>query len=259
MERQTEHTVFDSTTHQEQETAITELSRQLGRYRMAMFLLVLILIFSLMGNAYFYYYMTQLDQSGARKVQMKQPDNGLIPGEVEEASMVGSLVTPAPTVTNSVTLESFATETKEFISDAYKFSFEYPASWQMRNDSGQFRMFDNGDIFTVSEMGSQQQPQTELYDGVVFSVMKPVESDKEIRRWMEENYNIPREGVELSRTKIGEIQYEVARACGLSCIDYYHFKKENRIYGFGVISVGPNKEKYDASVKQVIESFRFTE
>lgn len=257
MEGQTEHTVFDSTTHQEQETAITELSRQLGRYRIGMFLVVLILIFSLMGNAYFYYYMMQLDQSGTRNAQMKQPDNGLIPGEVEE----GSPVTPAPAATNSAAPELFETETKEFISDAYKLSFEYPSSWQMRNDSQQFK---NGDIITVFEMGSQQRPQSEMSDGVVFSVMKPVEYEKEIRQWMEENYNttgIPREGdpAELSQEKIGEIQYEVARVCGLGCFDYYHFKKDNRIYGFVALTEGPNEAKYDAAVKQILESFRFTE
>lgn len=257
MEGQTEHTVFDSTTHQEQETAITELSRQLGRYRIGMFLVVLILIFSLMGNAYFYYYMTQLDQSANRNAQMKQPDNGLIPGEVEE----NTTVTPPPAATNSAAPELFETETKEFISDVYQITFEYPSSWQMRNDSQQF---ENGDIISVYETGPQQRPESEMSDGVIFSVMKPVETEKDIKQWMEETYNttgIPREGdpAELSQEKIGEIQYEVARVCGLGCFDYYHVKKGNRIYGFVALTEGPNEQQYDAAVKQIIESFRFTE
>lgn len=247
-----EHTVYDSS----QQKDLQEAVRQLSWFRAGFFFLLLTLIVSLMGNAYLFYYMSQVDQREAESGIQANTDNGLRPPDMDSTNAE----IPSPSAAPSAMLPPDQ-ETREFVSEVYNFSFVYPADWEVRQGSEQF---ESGDVIMMYKYGPIQQGETEVYDGASIAFMKPVETDVPLETWMKEAYNttsIPREGepATLSSEKIGDITYQKANICGLGCFTYYHHKIGNRIYGFVTFVEGPTKEAFSQQLRQTIESISYPE
>ena len=245
-----EHTVYDSS----QQKDLQEAVRQLSWFRAGFFFLLLILIISLMGNAYLFYYMSQVDQRAEQRGITTDTDNGLRPPDMDSENPE----IPSPSAGPTAMLPPDQ-ETREFVSEVYNFSFMYPADWEVRQGSQQF---ETGDVIMMYKYGPTQQGETEVYDGVSIAFMKPVETDKALDVWMKETYNttgIPREGepAELSSEKIGDVTYQKAYVCGLGCFTYYHHKIGNKIYGFVTFVEGPTEEAFSQQLRQTIESITY--
>ncbi|MFW5703956.1 MAG: hypothetical protein ACOCXQ_03895 [Patescibacteria group bacterium] len=261
-------TVFDNAKEQEQREAYSNAVRRMTGYRIAFFLTVLILIVSLMGNAYLFYYLNQVDKEMTNdRMARRQTDNGLIPPETtvspeETGNQAGGEDGEAASGSDQPNLTEVPSDEaqKEFISEPYSLSFMYPADWQMKTD-GQF--FESGDIVQVYQFGESQREATEISDGALLSVMEPVETNQDVEVWIKENYNttdIPREGepVELATTEIQGRTYHTAYTCGLGCLTYYHTKENGKIYGFVTLSAGPSEEQYSQDLEQILQTITIT-
>lgn len=262
MEEQSQQTttIFDNKTEQqlqEEQKLNHQLESRQGWYKAGFFILLLILIFSLTGNAYLFYYMTQQD-ANAEKGIVKQPNNGLMPPQDSTPVTTGS-ASPAPT--NSEAGTTFTGETKEFTSQAYGFRMLYPANWEVVEGTSQ--LFQQGDVVMVKFVGATQSEGTEFYDAAFFAVGKPLETEKTAEEWVRERYKDsvdPSRPAEFSKETIGAITYDKAYVCGLGCFQYYHTKKGNMIYSFVEFAEGPDEQKptYEQQVRSVVESFQFT-
>lgn len=263
-----EGTVFDNN----QQKEITSMARQLSWYRIGFFLLLLVLIFSLIGNAYLFFYLNQvagiqLDRSPG----IRSTDNGLQPPE-DDDEMDDMMENPEEVATDEADApaeepspQSNASETQvqtEFISEPYQLSFLYPETWETRQESEIFS--EQGSVIQIYTQGADDQGQELITDGASFTVMRPVETDQELEEWIQQNYNtsdIPREGtpVDIQAETIGQTSYTVARSCQDQddqeiCIDRYHTKTNSRIYGFAMQIAGSNQDIYRQQIMTIIES-----
>lgn len=261
MEEQSQQTttIFDNKTEQqlqEEQKLNHSLESRQGWYKAGFFVLLLILIFSLTGNAYLYYYMNQMD-TNAEKGMVKQPNNGLVPPQ-DGAPAQGSTEV-SPTISPTATGTTFTGETKEFISQAYGFRMLYPAAWEVMEGTSQ--IFEQGDVVMVRIVGETQSEGTEFYDGGYVAVGKPLETEKSAEEWVRERYKDsvdPSRPAEFSKETIGATTYEKAYVCGQGCFQYYHTKKGTMLYSFVEFAEGPEDKKplYQQQVRSIVESFQ---
>lgn len=151
-------------------------------------------------------------------------------------------------------------EWKTFNDSSSGLSFEYPSNWKKLTTS---QFFENGDIFAIQAIGQTQRPQTELYDGANFAVMRPVVTDMETLEWMKSRYS-QGEPVDASRPPVyesvsfGGMRYEKVTVCGLGCFPYYHIKKNGKVYGFLGFTAGPNETEYQGVIDRILSSVTYS-
>lgn len=163
------------------------------------------------------------------------------------------------TVTTAFTSPAPEGEWKKFSDPQAGISFEYPSAWTQRKES---QSFPEGDLFSLFVSGQTQRPQTELYDGVMFAVMKPLEFTADIKAWMKERYQNQPEMDSNNPPKISEVSfggytYEKIKVCGLGCFTYYHIDQNGKLYGFVTMAVGPNETVYEAAVSRILSSVKY--
>ena len=150
-------------------------------------------------------------------------------------------------------------EWKTFTDTSNGLLFGYPSNWKQQTAS---QFFENGDIFAIQVIGQTQRPQTELYDGANFAVMRPIFSDMEVLEWMKSRYEND-EPVDSSRPPVyesvsfGGMRYEKVTVCGLGCFPYYHIKKSGKIYGFLGFAAGPNETTYQEVIGRILSSVTY--
>ncbi len=147
----------------------------------------------------------------------------------------------------------------KFKNDEYKLSFEYPASWEKRQGG---QSFENGDLVAFQVVGQTQRPQTEMYDGLSFAVMNPIETDMEAEEWAKKRYGTssefdPERPPQYSAVAFGGKRYEKVVVCGLGCFTYYHIKENGKMYGFMVLAAGPNENSYMEAVSRLMSSITY--
>ncbi len=150
-------------------------------------------------------------------------------------------------------------EWKKFSDPQAGITFEYPSGWTQRKDS---QSFPEGDLFSLFVSGQTQRPQTELYDGVMFAVMKPATFNSDVKEWMKERYISQTEADSenpptLSEVSFGGNVYEKIKVCGLGCFTYYHIVKNGKLYGFVSNAVGPQEAVYESAISKILSSVTF--
>lgn len=162
-------------------------------------------------------------------------------------------------VTTAFTSPAPEGEWKQFSDQHAGISFEYPSAWTQRKDS---QSFPEGDLFSLFVSGQTQRPQTELYDGVMFAVMKPIPFITDIKAWMKERYlNQPEmdsnNPPKITGVSFGGNTYEKVKVCGLGCFTYYHIVQNGKLYGFVSNAVGPQESIYEAAISRILSSVKY--
>ena len=150
-------------------------------------------------------------------------------------------------------------EWKTYTNKEAGLTFEYPGNWQVRTDG---QNFPDKDIFGLLVVGQTQRPQTELYDGVNFAVMKPIATDLDTLSWMKTRYETnqpeyPDRPPKYESVSFSGLRYEKITICGLGCFPYYHIKINGKIYGYLGFAVGPNENYYNSMIGQIISSIKY--
>ena len=150
-------------------------------------------------------------------------------------------------------------EWKTYTNKEAGLTFEYPGNWQFRTDG---QNFPDKDIFGLFVVGQTQRPQTELYDGVNFAVMKPQATDLDTLSWMKTRYETnqpeyPDRPPKYESVSFSGLRYEKITICGLGCFPYYHIKINGKIYGYLGFAVGPNENYYNSMIGQIISSIKY--
>jgi hypothetical protein len=131
-------TIIDNTSEVHEplntEKTIHSLQTQQNWYRVGFFALLLVLIFSLTGNAYLVYYMNHVDNMPAREQDTRQADNGLRPPE--GAAAVTDAPLPMQPESTAGTAPAAAQPTpidtagwQSYASTEANFSLLYPNQW----------------------------------------------------------------------------------------------------------------------------------
>ena len=141
----------------------------------------------------------------------------------------------------------------------YGISFEHPSSWEKRVGG---QSFENGDLVAFQVIGQTQRPQTELYDGLSFAVMNPIETDVTAEEWAKKTYGTvsevdPENPPQYSAVSYGGERYEKIVVSGLGKFTYYHIKKNGKIYGFMLMAAGPSEDSYNEAVSRVLSSVKY--
>lgn len=139
-------------------------------------------------------------------------------------------------------------------------SLSYPTGWPLVEDTTQFQ---DGDLFSLRVRGQTTRPQSELSDGIVFSVMKPQPITQDLRSWMQGRYRAEPGGdskePEYSTVSFAGKTYQKVIVCGMGCFTYYHIVNNNRVYGFLVFAVGPHEATYVSTASKILSSVTFLE
>ncbi len=258
-------TVFDGS----QQKELTQLTRSLSWYRIGFFLLLLVLVVSLVGNAYLFFYLTQVDgMQNETESPFRQTGPGLEPPDSDDDLDTPDLESDdtgeegqngegdqSPDESAENTGET------EFISDPYAIRFLYPRDWETRQESSLFG--DQETVIQVYTQGDSDAGQEDITDGVAVTVMVPVETDQPVSEWIEGAYNltgIPREGgtpATQTTETVGELEYTVVQVCREDdqCTDYYHRSFENRIHGIAVQIAGPDADRYAQAAEAILLSY----
>lgn len=137
-------------------------------------------------------------------------------------------------------------------------SLSYPSGWPMVEDTTQFQ---DGDLFSLRVRGETTRPQSELSDGVVFSVMKPQPLSQDLKTWMEARYQAEPGGdskePEYSSVSFAGKVYQKVVVCRMGCFTYYHRVNDNTVFGFLVFAVGPHEATYLSTVSKILSSVTF--
>lgn len=149
-------------------------------------------------------------------------------------------------------------EFKTYRNAQAKLTLNYPSGWPLVEDTTQFR---DGDLFSLRVRGATTRPQSELSDGVIFSVMKPQPITQDLRTWMEARYFAEPGGdqkePEYSSVSFAGNVFQKVIVCGMGCFTYYHSVKDSMVYGFLVFAVGPNEASYLSTVSKILSSVTF--
>lgn len=144
---------------------------------------------------------------------------------------------------------------KTYSNPQARLSLSYPSQWPLVEDTSQFR---DGDLFSLIVRGETSRPQSELSDGIIFTVMKPQPITQDLRAWMEARYIAEPGGdqkePEYSSVSFAGNVYQKVVVCGLGCFTYYHIVKDGSVYGFLVFAVGPNEANYLSTVSKILSS-----
>ncbi len=136
-------------------------------------------------------------------------------------------------------------------------SLEYPSGWTRRSDE---QSYQEGNMLTLTVVGQTQRPQTELYDGVSFVVMKPVQTSEDVADWVQSRYGTiseSNEEVKYSSVSYAGRKYEKVTSCGLGCFTYYHTSLNGNLYGFILNAVGPHATTYLQAVDKIMSSVKY--
>lgn len=199
----------------------------------------------------------------------------LVASSRSSVALPGTEPTPTPTGTATITGAAIPTlpdgtqptASGAAIPDSWKsfsdvqagIAFRYPDTWTVRTEGGSFP---DGDLLSLLVRGGTQRTQTELYDGIIFSVMKPVATAQETLAWMKERYEAsppvnPDQPSQYDEVTVGGVRYNKIITCGLGCFTYYHTKQNGKIYGFLIFAEGPNKAAYETAAGQIMATVRF--
>lgn len=150
-------------------------------------------------------------------------------------------------------------EWKTYMNKDYDITFQYPGEWK---EVGDGRNFPEGDILTLLVVGESTRPQSELSDGVMFSVMKPQDFDGDLKAWIKKRYEAeslidPQRKPEYSQVSFDGKVYEKIVTCGLGCFTYYHIVQNEKLYGFVVNAQGPRATEYEAVVSKIMSTAKY--
>ncbi len=158
----------------------------------------------------------------------------------------------SPTITQNANWKTFS-DTNAGI------TMQYPSDWTV-HENGQ--SFPEGDLLSLIVRGETQRPQSELSDGIIFAVMKPIAFDGDIKAWVKERYDKdivdPSRPPQHSQVSFGGKTYEKIVTCGLGCFTYYHIVQKGKLYGYGYMAAGPNEKTYDMNVAELMSLVQYT-
>lgn len=175
------------------------------------------------------------------------------------------IISPSPIVAISLSPEATATPStspktpiygQTYINKDYGFKIALPANWQTRQEN-------QGELKSTYIYGKTQKEQTEFYDGAAITILLPVKMDKDVATWMREKYGEKSEATDepniYGTEKIGNFTWQTVRICGLGCMEYYHLKSGDYIYGISIFAGGPDEEKYRQQINESLASWEFSQ
>ena len=195
---------------------------------------------------------------GAYTSEENNPDYGIT--KVELDNLFKNLKLTPETIKFVFTSPKPQGDWDEFSSDSPFIKLDYPTNWNLLTES---QNFPEGDLFAINVIGQTQKPQTELYDGAMFAVMKPTPLNEDINTWIEKRYTatinpeLPENKPEFSKASFSGKTYEKIVVCGLGCFTYYHIVQNNMLYGFVANFVGPHSATYEQVISKIMSSINY--
>ncbi len=130
----------------------------------------------------------------------------------------------------------------------YKIEISYPKSW---GD-------EVGSLIAKKVIGPNQVPRSEFHDGAYFSLKPPIETSKNLKNWISEDFEDIKnaDSVKIYDETIGSNTFTSAFGCGAGCFVHHFIKRDNLIFDIVTFSEGTNKSEQDRILQKILSSFK---
>lgn len=185
----------------------------------------------------------------------------------QDLALITPVTEPQTTITSTESTPSQimsptavpSSDSKTFANIEAGIILRYPSAWTV-HENGQ--SFQEGDLLSLIVRGETQRPQSELHDGIIFAVMKPIVFSGDVKTWVKDRYDKdvidPSRPPQHSQVTFGGKTYEKVITCGLGCFTYFHTVQNGKIYGYGYMAAGPNETSYDSKVIEIMNTVQYT-